>query len=228
MMATVGKRTNWFAIWVSVAVVAVVVAAGVAVVVINNAASNPDPGPAPEAAIVNTETGAISVGDGPDVVATYIDFMCPICNQFEQIYADTLNELVADGSITLEYHPVAILDNQSQGTEFSTRAANALYCVATTTPEAVTPFVSAMYENQPSEGTPGLSDDEIISIATDAGAADAASCITDRTYDGFVGERTQAMPTTADGGRGTPTVTFNGERIDLTGDPQVDIIDRLS
>ncbi|MDO8382625.1 MAG: thioredoxin domain-containing protein, partial [Microbacterium sp.] len=130
MMATAGKRTNWFAIWVSVAVVAAVVVAGVAVVLINNAASNPDPGPAPEAAIVNTETGAISVGDGPDVVATYIDFMCPICNQFEGIYAETLNDLVADGSITLEYHPVAILDNQSQGTQFSTRAANALYCVA--------------------------------------------------------------------------------------------------
>jgi len=226
MMAAAGKRTNWFAIWVSVAVVAVVVAAGVVVVIINNAAT--DPGPAPEAAIVNTETGAISVGDGPDVVATYIDFMCPICKQFEGVYGETLNKLVADGSITLEYHPVAILDSKSQGTAFSTRAANALYCVAVTTPEAVTPFVSAMYANQPSEGTPGLSDDEIISIATDAGAADAASCITDRTYDGFVGERTQAMPTTADGGRGTPTVTFNGERIDLTGDPQVDIIDRLS
>ena len=147
MMATAGKRTNWFAIWVSIAVVAVVVVAGVAVVLINNAAS--DPGPAPEAAIVNTETGAISVGDGPDVVATYIDFMCPICNQFEGIYGETLNKLVADGSITLEYHPVAILDSQSQGTEYSTRSANALYCVAVTSPEASSrrPRTSAPYSS---------------------------------------------------------------------------------
>jgi protein-disulfide isomerase len=226
MMATAGKRTNWFAIWVSVAVVAVVVVAGVAVVLINNAAS--DPGPAPEAAIVNSETGAISVGDGPDVVATYIDFMCPICNQFEGVYAETLNDLVADGSITLEYHPVAILDRASQGTEYSTRSANALYCVAVTSPEAVTPFVSAMYAQQPDEGTPGLTDDEIIAIAKDAGAGDIASCVTDREYGGFVTAQTKTLPRDAQGNAGTPTVTFNGERIDLTGDPQVDIIDRLS
>lgn len=225
-MATAGKQTNWFAIWVSVAVVAVVVIAGVAVVWINNSASAP--GPAPEAAIVNTDTGAISVGDGPDVVATYIDFMCPICNQFEGIYAETLNSLVADGSITLEYHPVAILDRASQGTEFSTRSANALYCVAVTSPVAVTPFISAMYANQPDEGTPGLTDEEIISIASGAGAGDVSSCITDRTYGGFVTEQTKTIPRDAEGNAGTPTVTFNGERIDLTGDPQVDIINRLS
>ncbi len=224
-MATAGKSTNWFAIWVSVAVVAVVVVAGVAVVWINNSAS--DPGPVPDAAIVNTETGAISVGDGPDVVATYIDFMCPICNQFEGIYAETLNSLVADGSITLEYHPVAILDRASQGTEYSTRSANALYCVAVAAPEAVTPFISAMYANQPDEGTPGLTDEEIISIASGAGAGDVSSCITDRTYDGFVTEQTKTIPRDAEGNAGTPTVTVNGERIDLTGDPQADIVDRL-
>lgn len=226
MMATSGKGTNWFAIWVSIAVVAVIVVAGVAVVWINNSAS--DPGPAPDAAIVNTETGAISVGDGPDVVATYIDFMCPICNQFEGIYAETLNSLVADGSITLEYHPVAILDRASQGTEYSTRSANALYCVAVTSPEAVTPFVSAMYANQPDEGTPGLTDEEIISIASGAGAGDVSSCITDRTYGGFVTAQTKTIPRDAQGSAGTPTVTVNGERIDLTGDPQVDIVNRLS
>ena len=225
-MATAGKQTNWFAIWVSVAVVAVVVIAGVAVVWINNSASAP--GPAPEAAIVNTDTGAISVGDGPDVVATYIDFMCPICNQFEGIYAETLNSLVADGSITLEYHPVAILDRASQGTEYSTRSANALYCVAVTSPDAVTPFISAMYANQPDEGTPGLTDEEIISIASGAGAGDVSSCITDRTYGGFVTEQTKTIPRDAEGNAGTPTVTFNGERIDLTGDPQVDIVNRLT
>ncbi|HAQ60028.1 MAG TPA: hypothetical protein DCR63_06550 [Microbacterium sp.] len=225
-MATAGRRTNWFAIWVSVAVVAVVVVVGVAVVLINNAAS--DPGPAPEAAIVNTETGAISVGEGPDVVATYIDFMCPVCRQFEEVYAETLNDLVADASITLEYHPVAILDRASQGTQFSTRSANALYCVAVTSPEAVTPFVSAMYANQPAETTPGLTDEEIIAIATDAGAGDVAACITERRYDAFVTAQTTTIPEDAQGRAGTPTVTVNGERIDLTGDPQADIVDRVS
>jgi protein-disulfide isomerase len=225
MAAAAGKRTNWFAIWISVVVVAVLVVAAVAVVWINNSASSA--GPAPESDIVNAETGAISVGEGEDVVATYIDFMCPICNQFEQIYGPTLQDLVDDGSITLEYHPVAILDRYSQGTEFSTRAANALYCVAESAPDAVTPFVASMYENQPAEGTAGLTDEQIIEIAVDAGAEDAAACITDRTYDRFVAAMTGDMPADENGGRGTPTVTVNGERIELTGDPQLDIVDRI-
>jgi protein-disulfide isomerase len=225
MAAAAGKRTNWFAIWISVVVVAVLVVAAVAVVWINNSASSA--GPAPESDIVNAETGAISVGEGEDVVATYIDFMCPICNQFEQIYGPTLQDLVDDGSITLEYHPVAILDRYSQGTEFSTRAANALYCVAESAPDAVTPFVASMYENQPAEGTAGLTDEQIIGIAVDAGAEDVAACITDRTYDRFVAAMTGDMPADENGGRGTPTVTVNGERIELTGDPQLDIVDRI-
>jgi protein-disulfide isomerase len=225
MAAAAGKRTNWFAIWISVVVVAVLVVAAVAVVWINNSASSA--GPAPESDIVNAETGAISVGEGEDVVATYIDFMCPICNQFEQIYGPTLQDLVDDGSITLEYHPVAILDRYSQGTEFSTRAANALYCVAESAPDAVTPFVASMYENQPAEGTAGLTDEQIIGIAVDAGAEEAAACITDRTYDRFVAAMTGDMPADENGGRGTPTVTVNGERIELTGDPQLDIVDRI-
>ncbi|MFT2633376.1 DsbA family protein, partial [Escherichia coli] len=47
---------------------------------------------------------------------TYIDFMCPICNSFEQSYGPTLQQLVDDGKITLNIHPISILDAQSQGT----------------------------------------------------------------------------------------------------------------
>ena len=56
--------------------------------------------------------------------------MCPVCNQFEQLYGPEIQNLVDDGTITLGIHPIAILDRLSQGTEFSTRAANAMYCVA--------------------------------------------------------------------------------------------------
>ena len=76
------------------------------------------------------ETGAIAVGDGENTLDTYIDFMCPVCNQFEQAYGETIQSLVDDGTITLNIHPISILDRESQGTEYSTRAANAMYCVA--------------------------------------------------------------------------------------------------
>ncbi len=81
--------------------------------------------------------------------------MCPVCNQFEQLYGPDIQKLVDDGTITLGIHPIAILDRQSQGTEFSTRAANAMYCVAVADGEAAVPFMEAMFANQPEEGTPG-------------------------------------------------------------------------
>jgi protein-disulfide isomerase len=226
-MAGTARKTNWFAIWVSVAVVVVLVAVGALVVWMNNAAVTPDPVVTPEAAIIDAETGAIAVGDGDQTMDTYIDFMCPVCNQFEQTYGEAIQGLVEDGTITLNIHPISILDRTSQGTEYSTRAANALYCVAESAPDAVTPFVASMYENQPAEGTAGLTDEQIIEIAVDAGAEDAAACITDRTYDRFVAAMTGDMPADENGGRGTPTLTVNGERIELTGDPQLDIVDRI-
>ena len=90
---------------------------------------------------------------------TYIDFMCPICNQFEQSYGTAIQGLVDDGTITLGIHPIAILDRSSQGTKYSTRAANAMYCVAVADADAVMPFMQAMYANQPQEGSTGLTDD---------------------------------------------------------------------
>lgn len=224
-MAAVRSR-NWFAIWMSVVAVVAIVAIG-GVVVWLNSSSNPT-GVMPAASNIDTETGAISFGDGPDTVATYVDFMCPICNTFEQAYGDTLQELVDDGSITLDVHPVSILDRASQGTEYSTRAANAMYCVAEFSPEAAMPFMQSMYANQPEEGSSGLTDEQIIGLAEDAGASGVTDCITDQTYRGFVADKTTLMPPDDAGRRGTPTVVFNGERIDLTGDPQADIVARLS
>ena len=81
------------------------------------------------------ETGAVVVGSGSQTLDTYIDFMCPICNKFEETYGDEILDLVNNGTITLNIHPIAILDRYSQGTAFSTRAANAMYCVAENDPD---------------------------------------------------------------------------------------------
>jgi protein-disulfide isomerase len=226
------RKTNWFAIWVSVAVVVVlVVVAGI--VVWTNARSTAA-GPAPESPAISRETGAIAVGDGENTVDTYIDFMCPICGQFETAYGPTLEEISADGTATLNIHPIAILDNQSQGTKFSTRAANAMYCVAEEDPANALPFLQAMFAAQPTEGTPGLDDAAIVGIAEGVGAGEgAASCISDGTYTRFVTAMTRNTPIQEGaGGISTPTIAVNGEtlanRTDLTGDPQADIIDRFS
>jgi protein-disulfide isomerase len=203
-MAQTARKTNWFAIWVTVGVVVALVLVTVLVITLNNAAA-PKPLPTdvntPSSEGIDAETGAIRVGDGEDALGTYIDFMCPVCNQFEQVYGP-------------EIEPISILDRQSNGTQYSTRSANAAYCVADADPGASLPFLQAMFENQPAEGSDGLSNNEIIDIAAGVGVTGIESCVDDGTYAGFVTTMTEQTPIQPGAqGIATPTVTVNGEVI---------------
>ncbi|MFH8252127.1 DsbA family protein [Microbacterium sp. B2969] len=220
------RKVNWFAIWISVGVVvALVVVAGL-VIWMNQASTAP--GEPPKASNINAETGAIAVGSGSNTLDTYIDFMCPICNQFEQAYGDTIEGLVNDGSMTLNIHPISILDRSSQGTQYSTRAANAMYCVAVSDADKSLPFMQAMYANQPEEGSTGLTDEEILGIAKGVGVTDIDSCVNDQKYSKYVTTMTEKTPVKpGQSGIGTPTVLLNGEFVTLSGDPQADIVDKL-
>ncbi|SFR94491.1 Protein-disulfide isomerase [Microbacterium sp. cf046] len=213
-MAATARKTNWFAIWVSVAVVVVLVLVAALVVWMNNSASNPAPGPTPEAANINVETGAIVVGDGENTMDTYIDFMCPVCNQFEQLYGEAISGLVDDGTITLNIHPISILDRASSGTEYSTRAANAMYCVAAADGAAAVPFMQAMFANQPEEGSTGLTNEQILAIAAGVGVTEIDSCVNDGEYSSYVTTMTDKTPIAPGAsGIGTPTIAINGEVI---------------
>lgn len=218
-MATAARKTNWFAIWISVAVVVVLVGVGAIVVVINNAASGP--GTAPQASNVDQQTGAISFGTGTKTMDTYIDFMCPGCKGFETSYGSSIQGLVDDGTITLNVHPISILDRQSQGTKYSTRAASAMYCVAANDPSAAMPFMQAMFAGAPTEGSTGLTNDEIAAIASQAGASNSSSCITGETYTKFVTSMTPKTPVApGSSGIGTPTIAINGQVISNSTLPQ--------
>ena len=145
---------------------------------------------------------------------TYIDFMCPVCNQFEQAYGEAIQGLVTDGTITLNIHPISILDRASQGTEYSTRAANAMYCVAAADGTAAVPFMQAMFANQPEEGSTGLTNDQILSIAELSGVTGIDACVNDGEYSGFVTAMTEKTPVAPGAsGIGTPTIAINGEVI---------------
>ena len=219
-MATATRKTNWFSIWVSVAVVAVLVVVIGIVVWMNRAAT--DPGTPPSGSGIEQETGAIVVGDGEQTLDTYIDFMCPICGDFEEAYGEEILDLVDDGTLTLNIHPISILDRYSQGTEYSTRAANAMYCVAETDPDAAVPFMQAMFANQPQENSTGLTDDEILAIAEDAGISGIDSCVTDGSYSKYVTAMTEKTPVQpGKSGIGTPTLVVNGEIIENSSIPPV-------
>ncbi len=159
-----------------------------------------------------TEDDTIPVGqdDAPVTVDIFYDYMCPVCGSFEEANSEELTRLVEEGTARLELHPMSFLDSMSSGTEYSTRSANAIATVADGAPEAVWEFHGALYENQPEEGSSGLSDDEIAAIAEEAGVpADVVDRFGDRTYDGWVASVTEQAGD--DGVDGTPTVWIDGE-----------------
>ncbi|MGX1934398.1 DsbA family protein [Microbacterium resistens] len=208
-MAAAKSSTNWFAIGISIAVVVVLVALGGVVVWLNNQAT--DAGPAPKSSdTFNAETGAVSFGDGKDTVAVYLDFMCPICNSFEQQYGEQLEKAVDDGKITLEYHPIAILDRFSQGTEYSSRSAAAALCVVEEAPDKYLDYAKTLFENQPAENSTGLTNEQLAQYASEVGADKAASCITEGAYKKYPAAQAKKHQI-----QGTPTVEINGERLDL-------------
>jgi len=222
-MAVAARKTNWFAIWISVAVVVVLVGVSALVVWMNNTAAGP--GETPQSSNIDVTTGAISIGNGPDTVSTFVDFMCPYCNQFEQAEGAAISGLIDDGSITLHLQPVAILDRLSQGTQYSSRSAAAMYAVAEADPDNALAFMQALYANQPAENSTGLTDEQIIDIARQAGVnvtPDLESTITSDKYLKFA--QSQSLP---EGATGTPTLLVNGELVQVTGDPQADIVARL-
>lgn len=140
----------------------------------------------------------------------YLDFMCPICGQFEELRGDEIDALRADGSADVYYHPIAILDSYSQGTSYSTRAASAAVLVAEEAPDSFLSFVEAMFVNQPEENSTGLTNAEIQDIARTAGVPDAVVAkIPDLAYTSWV--RSATEQSSIDGVGGTPTLALNGE-----------------
>ncbi|MFB7252430.1 DsbA family protein [Microbacterium sp. NPDC056234] len=211
-MAAAQGKTNWFAIWISAAVVVILVVLGGLVVFLNNQATAP--GATPESnEIFDAETGAITIGEGDDVVDVFVDFQCPACKNFEEQFGPALEQAAADGAITLRYHPIAILDRYSQGTEYSSRSAGAAVCVASTAPELYLDYAAILFENQPAENTSGLTTQQLADFATEVGADDAVSCITDETYKKYGAAQAKSNEIS-----GTPTVVLNDTKLDLTND----------
>ena len=153
--------------------------------------------------------------DAPVEVTVYEDFMCPYCGLFESVSRDALKEYAASGDVKVRYHVVSFLDDQSSS-EYSTRAANALAVVLDQAgPEVAVKFHDQLYANQPEEGGAGLSDQELVDYAVEAGAqeADVAGPIESRKFEQWVVNSTGEWSDR--GHNGTPTVTVDGETVEF-------------
>ena len=140
-------------------------------------------------------------------IVTYVDFTCPVCKNFEQAYSESIQNLVTEGTATLEVHPVAILDRAFSGREVSTRANNVAACVANYEPDAFLDVMAAMYENQATEGTGGMGNSALVDVVRGAGVddPDVVECINGESFTPWV-----KAATARSGVRGTPTVVING------------------
>ena len=231
------ERRTRFILQGSIVLALVAIVAIVAVVLMNSVGPS-GPGPKNMASdgiqltqgAIATETPALKSGAEPIAnvrdeaagtldIQMYVDYLCPICAQFEATNGDYITSLLENGKTTVEIHPIAILDRLAQGTKYSTRATNAAACVANYSPNLYYDFHNALFANQPGENTAGLTDDELVGLTAQVGVESpdkVASCIKDQDFKKWVADSTARalngpIPNSnVDKVTGTPTVIVNG------------------
>ena len=144
-------------------------------------------------------------------VDLYEDFQCPVCRAFEAANGQTLKSWQKAGTIWVVYHPVAFLDRAST-TNYSSRAANAAAAVVDTAPSSFQGFHDLLYANQPAEGSAGLTNQQLIDYAVQAGAPRAAvtTMVQGDTYSAWVVQQTDVFSQKF---TGTPTIVIDGTQL---------------
>ena len=153
----------------------------------------------------------VGKASAPVKVTLYEDFICPHCEEFETAAGTTIDQLVAANKVTVQYHPIAILDRSST-TEYSTRAAAASAAAAQGGKFAE--YHKALFANQPEEGSAGLDNAKLIELGKSVGLTDAAfaDAVNNGTYKAWATKATDTA-----GSRGvssTPTVQVAGKTLE--------------
>jgi protein-disulfide isomerase len=158
-------------------------------------------------------------------IRIYVDYFCPNCRAFENANKAQLTSWLKNGAITLEIHPLALLDRSSLGTAYSSRSANAGACVANYSPDDYWAFTQAMFAKQPAEQTGGLDNAQIIAVIRSAGVhnlSKISDCVNSNKFKNWVAASTGRALTgplpdsTAKKVLGTPTVIVDGQEYPIT------------
>lgn len=194
---------------VQIGLTAVVVIFAVALVLYIVMTKEDKPGEGEARAIQLTSSNLITkegTSEPKAVISLYEDFLCPACGNFEKQFGPTINKLIDSGAVAADYYMISILDRAGQG--YSTRAANAAYCVADADKEAFRRFHAALYAQQPAEGVGPFPDNaRLIEIARQAGVTgDVPACINNGRYNDMVKGLAKAS-----GVNSTPTIRINGQ-----------------
>jgi protein-disulfide isomerase len=124
----------------------------------------------------------------------------------------------------LELHPISFLDGRGTPNAFSSRAANASYCVADYSPDNFFAYNTRLFQSQPTEGAPGPENSELIAFAQEVGATNIeqiSSCINSKMFGSFIKSATdralsEPIPGTNLRVSGTPAVFVNGQEYGWT------------
>jgi protein-disulfide isomerase len=149
-------------------------------------------------------------------IVEYIDLQCPYCQEFVETNLAQEDKWVAAGKATLEIHPISFLGSVTN--TYSSRAANAVACVANYDPNDMLAVLKTMYKDQPAEESTGLPNSKIISMLSSSGASGSkiAGCVNGESFKSWVTAATERANESVFGGtatdpkESTPTVFVNG------------------
>ena len=203
------KRLRRFGI-IGTVLAVLVVAVVVGVLVMNRNTSSYSAADAPKGTTgSNNLVIPVGAADAPSTLTVYEDPRCPACGEFETSFHSTVNQLLSQGKIKVQYHVVSFIDRHDQGSG-SKNAANALACAQNV--GAFHNFHDVLYANQPDETDDAWADKNVLitlgkqvpALATPA----FASCVDGNTFGSWV----TAVQTDFDksGFSSTPTILLNG------------------
>ncbi|QAY70518.1 DsbA family protein [Xylanimonas protaetiae] len=101
------------------------------------------------------------------VVEVFSDFLCPWCQRFETDHGDEILELAGDDRFDVRWRPVAWLDRNAGGSEYSTRTAMLLLHVAEHSPQHFWDTLVAIMDVR--EGGPQLTHGQLADVVAAVG-----------------------------------------------------------
>lgn len=199
------KKRN-LAVQIGLTAIVVIFAVALVLYIVMTKEDKPGEGEAKPIRVASSDVITGDDGEPKAVLSLYEDFLCPACGNFEKAFGPTINRLIDSGAVAADYYMVSILDRAGQG--YSTRAANAAYCVAEADTEAFRRFHAALYAQQPPEGVGPFPDEaRLTGVARQAGVVgDVPNCIEKGRYDDMVKGMAKATEVKA-----TPTIRINGK-----------------
>ncbi|UUN30039.1 DsbA family protein [Streptomyces sp. FIT100] len=157
--------------------------------------------------------------DAKGTLTVYADMRCPYCAAVEKQLGPAVSELVADGTIKVEYRMAAFLDG-ALGGKGSHTALAALGAAANESPRKFFEYQHVLYANQPSE-----EQDSFASTAKLVDLAKKVPGLNSAQFNKAVKEKTYLpwAQKTADkfheyGISGTPTFMVDGKRVTVLDD----------